>query len=347
VRACVISLALYLALASLAGAAVTTDTFTVKATTHPAVHRGGDREGGETIADAVVIPSLPFDDTGSTCDNIDDYDEVCPYVGSTSPDVVYVFTPSVDMFVDIQTCNSGYDTKLYVYENAYTPGAPYACNDDNDACPGPLYRSWIRNLELSAGDSYYIVVDGYGGDCGDYELHVLGVDPPLVCEPTCPGDALTEGEPTCHDGYVDEYNGGCNSDPPAFQALPPDPVVTVCGESGVYDGLTVRDTDWYEIELDGDREVTLTMCADFPALFGFVDASLGCSAPNLYDHTFADPYVESSLTTLLSAGTWWVFVAPADWGSYPCGVRYVLTVEGITVSPVAELSWTTLKAMYR
>ena len=41
-------------------------------------------EGGETIADAVEVP-FPFTDTGATCDNIDDYDEVCPYADSNSP----------------------------------------------------------------------------------------------------------------------------------------------------------------------------------------------------------------------------------------------------------------------
>ncbi len=33
-----------------------------------------DREGGETLETAVPIPSLPFVDSGATCDNADDYD---------------------------------------------------------------------------------------------------------------------------------------------------------------------------------------------------------------------------------------------------------------------------------
>lgn len=32
------------------------------------------REGGETLETAVPIPSLPFVDSGTTCDNADDYD---------------------------------------------------------------------------------------------------------------------------------------------------------------------------------------------------------------------------------------------------------------------------------
>jgi hypothetical protein len=48
------------------------------------------REGGENLDSAVPEPGLPFTDTGATCDNFNDYDEVCPFTGSTSPDVVYV-----------------------------------------------------------------------------------------------------------------------------------------------------------------------------------------------------------------------------------------------------------------
>jgi hypothetical protein len=51
------------------------------------------REGGETIADAWVIYALPFNDTGNTSDNVNDYDEICPFSGSTSPDVVYAYEP--------------------------------------------------------------------------------------------------------------------------------------------------------------------------------------------------------------------------------------------------------------
>ena len=55
------------------------------------------RQGGDTIADATVIPSLPYYDTGTTVGYTDDYDFVCPYEGLISPDVVYAFTPTVDL----------------------------------------------------------------------------------------------------------------------------------------------------------------------------------------------------------------------------------------------------------
>ena len=90
---------LVLVLSSIAGGAGAADlgaTPAPKSDAHVLAHPASDRSGGETIADAVPIGSLPFSDTGATCDNVDDYDEACPY-GSTSPDVVYAFTPAADM----------------------------------------------------------------------------------------------------------------------------------------------------------------------------------------------------------------------------------------------------------
>jgi hypothetical protein len=56
-------------------------SFTAKATVPldalPEASAG--REGGDTIETAVPIASLPFTDTGNTCDFSHDYGEMCPY----------------------------------------------------------------------------------------------------------------------------------------------------------------------------------------------------------------------------------------------------------------------------
>jgi hypothetical protein len=128
-------------------------------------------QGGDNIGSATVIPSLPYHDTGTTSGYTDDYDEVCPYTGSTSPDVVYSFTAPADAIVDITLCNgSAYDTKLYIYENSYTPGSPYACNDDE--CPG--WVSELLGVPMTGGNTYFIVIDGYGGSYGSYVLDITG-----------------------------------------------------------------------------------------------------------------------------------------------------------------------------
>ena len=53
-----------------------------------------------------------------------------------------------------------------------------------------------------------MIVDGYGGDCGDYVINIETFEP---CVVDCPAGAELEGEPALVDGYADEFNGGCNS----------------------------------------------------------------------------------------------------------------------------------------
>ncbi len=129
------------------------------------------RVEGETIETPFIIDYLPFAGTGDTCPFLHDYDEACPYDGSTSPDVVYSYYCQYSCTVVIDLCASQYDTKVYVYENEQTPGSPLACNDDYPGCGPNGYRSWIM-AEFAAGNTYYIVVDGYAGDCGVYELYI-------------------------------------------------------------------------------------------------------------------------------------------------------------------------------
>ena len=129
-----------------------------------------DRDGGETIADAVLFTDLPFNDVGATCDNIDDYDETCPYTGSTSPDVVYSYTHYYDDNLTVDLCGSLYDTKTYVYDSSLNL---VACNDDFyfDSICG-VYVSYIELLEVTGGETYYFVVDGYGGNVGSFDINV-------------------------------------------------------------------------------------------------------------------------------------------------------------------------------
>ncbi len=132
------------------------------------VHNPVPQVGGEDIGTAALIPVLPYSDGGNTCGYLNDYDEACPYTGSTSPDVVYAYMPGVPEALDIALCTSLYDTKLYVYEN--DPFTLVACNDD--ACGDDGFKSELVGVPVIPGNTYYIVVDGYGGDCGDYNLTV-------------------------------------------------------------------------------------------------------------------------------------------------------------------------------
>jgi len=153
----------------------------------PALFHGtpsSTRQGGDDIENATVITELG-QLTGTTAGYTDTYDEVCPYVGGGATDVVYSFTPAADVAVNMTTCYSSFDTKFYVYENtagnlATTITGADACSDDNyppgvDDCT--TWTSYIEGVWMTAGNTYYVVMDGYGASQGDYVIDVEEYNP--------------------------------------------------------------------------------------------------------------------------------------------------------------------------
>jgi hypothetical protein len=312
---------------------------------HGIVPPAGHLQGGDTIETAVVIEDLPYYTTGTTAGYNHDYDEACPYGGSLSPDVVYQWTADFSGPVDIVLCESNYDTKVYVYENEYTPGIPYACNDDNGDCAGPLYRSWIPYMEVAEGNTYYVVVDGYGNDFGDYLFSMFETPFAIGCEPTCPPGAFVENEPDCHDGYVDETNSGCGGFPPVWQVTGLN--TSICGTSGNYDDNYYRDMDWFEFTLDESKSVEITLCADFPVRFWLLDGSGGCEdATVLLSDAIPADYLLMSWADL-EPGTWWFVVSVDGWFDIPCGSPYVASLFEYGYTPAEDVSWGSVKALYR
>jgi hypothetical protein len=279
---------------------------------------------GDTCASAQVVASVPFNGTGDTCICNNDYDETCPYSGSTSPDLVYSYTPAADECVNITLCNgSAYDTKLYVYEN--TCPSLIACNDDS--CPG--YVSELTNVNLIGGNTYYIVIDGYGGACGNYVIDIAPCPPP--CDVTCaPGDT-PENEANC--GIPDDpINGGCNTDP----VNPPTSPVA-CGQeycgTGAFDG-SLRDTDWYEITIASSTRFTWTVNGEFDSLMGLIETSPAGSADCADGTGYINPagfpidcIPGSVITECLPAGTYRFFVAPIFGDLVTCGKEYTARLD--------------------
>ena len=143
---------------------------------------GGGGTEGDKMENPFIVTGLPFSASGTTVGFEDDYDEVCPYTGSTSPDVVYMMTSSGGTY-DITLCDdSQYDTKVYVLdvngdviESDPTGGQTtygIACNDDEcTTAAGVNWVSQLVGLPLDAG-LFYVVIDGYSGDSGDYTLDI-------------------------------------------------------------------------------------------------------------------------------------------------------------------------------
>ena len=311
------------------------------------VDRG--RQGGDTIYDALVITSWPFADSGTTAGYVNDYDESCPYTGSTSPDVVYTYTATATFPVRIDLCGSSYDTKVYVYDVALNL---IACNDDyytGDPCG--QYVSLLET-EFLVGTTYYIVIDGYGGDFGDYQLDMYGYMDP--CYEEFPDN---EGEPALSDGYVDSYNGGCESAPPhPVQPIAGDGdgFAFVSGRTGWYEvgGEPRVDTDWFLLTMGGEGAIEIETCClnnSYVEEIGPQD----CDDWGVVQSVLSIYWVETQMTITGYApgASIWLRVRPADpeppgWADDVYG--YNLWIHGLA-QPVATeaTSWSAVKASYR
>ncbi|MFH1747847.1 MAG: hypothetical protein ABIG44_12500 [Planctomycetota bacterium] len=156
-----------------------------------------DRQGGDTCENALPIFDLPCVVYGTTVGYTNDYDEVCPYQGSTAPDVVYSYTAYYNAFTNISLCLdvTNYDSKLYIYEDECTPGTAIACNDD--ACSSPYFAQYVSEIShfwFLEGHTYYIVVDGYGTSAGEYQLNIdeIMLPPPGACCNDATGECVDD-----------------------------------------------------------------------------------------------------------------------------------------------------------
>jgi hypothetical protein len=129
-------------------------------------------EGGDTCADAVELP-LPSGErgtvvvTGTTEPAGDDFLPSCEAIDSS--DVVYTFTLAAPALARIDLVGGRIepriqDTILALKQDC--AGDDIACN--NDISEGVYSHSYIE-IDLSAG-TYFIIVDGFDGLAGDYNL---------------------------------------------------------------------------------------------------------------------------------------------------------------------------------
>ena len=140
---------------------------------------GGDQENiiawGEPIGNIgcgdFAIDALPFSHQGNNSGMGDDW----PVAGSQGEDVAYTLNVSEATTFDFTLCseNTDYDTKLEIFTNGQdclTPTSTGNYNDDFTCEVDGLFSS-LMGVTLQPGQ-YYVVVDGYGGAIGNYELSV-------------------------------------------------------------------------------------------------------------------------------------------------------------------------------
>lgn len=87
--------------------------------------------------------------------------------GMLAPEAVYIWKPAVSGIWTVSTDGSAFDTLLYV-RVASCSGAELSCADSkNSASSGERLQ-----LDVTAGETYYIVVDGWSSEAGRYQLSI-------------------------------------------------------------------------------------------------------------------------------------------------------------------------------
>ena len=294
------------------------------------------RQGGDTFADAVAVAIPVLNQTGTTVGYTDDYDEVCPYDGSTSPDVVYRFTMTTGYRLIIDLYGSMYDTKVYAYDEDFEL---LGCNDDEH----PDYTSRLE-VNCLPGE-IYVVIDGYGGDAGEYLLNIDTIGWPIVY---CPDDGVEEGEPELVDDYVDAFNGGCDS-LDLIGAAPMLPLTgpTFCGQSGVFlrDGLETVDSDWFVLTLPASGALTMGLRAQF---FTTIEA-LGptdCGTATVHQSVDFGPFMVSTISLAGEPGeSVWLRVVPTTDNLILTSWLYVFDLPDVV--SVQQRSWSEIKSLYQ
>ncbi len=139
---------------------------------------------------------------------------------------------------------------------------------------------------------------------------------------------ILEGEPDCGDDYVDNYNGGCNSDPEVFSNI--DDGDMILGTSGTFEVGTsdTRDTDWYEYIATGNEQIEFTAYAEFSAKIYIIDGTEGCD--NLFlegvdSSLVANDTIQVALT--VDPGTYWMWIGPTEFSGWPCPQEYTIWFE--------------------
>lgn len=99
----------------------------------------------------------------------------------------YAFTPVVDAFLSLWSCGSQVDTRLFLHTGAC--GTLALVDSDDDGCPEgyPPGSSFLANVPVTAGTTYYIEWDDrYSADGFDWQLQLHGC--PIAVPVITPGE---------------------------------------------------------------------------------------------------------------------------------------------------------------
>jgi hypothetical protein len=126
-----------------------------------------------TCSAPIILPAAGGAFTGTTS-GTSALAGTCATSGN-SPEKVFKWVPSKSGTATIQTCGgTSFDTVLYMRTGTCASGAQIACNNNTAGCAtgaGSGKGSKITR-SVTAGTTYYLVVDGYNASAGTFTLSV-------------------------------------------------------------------------------------------------------------------------------------------------------------------------------
>ena len=275
---------------------------------HPSRGRNPLDQGNDNCP-ATVIASLPYEDSGTTVGRANNFTPPpeCVLAGSTAPDVIYQFTATVNGPLWISVL-AGYNSVLYVRYGGACPG------DNASACADlDLDNNSFVSVNMSAGTTYYIIVDGVGTSAGTYTLRAN-----TVCSLNCQSGTIPEcTEIPGPDHGLSDCDGGCWNDYGTvrpFQTIVPG--ATVCGRTFFSSGSGFDDYDWYEFEIAQACTVRWTVRSEWPLLIGM--EGTGCNGFAIGAYTV--PCFSTEVHAFLPAGTYRAGVTPGGSLVEPAGI---------------------------
>jgi hypothetical protein len=276
------------------------------------------RATGDDCDDPIVITGFPFTDVNTTCGRGNNYEETCLGLYDGGEDIVYQFTLTDAADVDISLSTTSTYTGLLV-----TAECPIGSNCVDYVTGSSGNKSLI--VSLNPG-TYFIMVDTWPTPNCITEF-TLDIEIPVQCALECPPDAIAEGEVCLEDEAIDDFNGGCNSEPAVFSPISNGDVICGTASTFSFDGLNYRDTDWYEIVLDEPKTITWSVTAEFPSLAFIVDGTNGCDQQLTVGSALADPCETATVTATVPPGTYWMIALPSVFEGYPCGTSNTYIAE--------------------
>ncbi len=226
--------------------------------------------------------------TGNTSSLCADYEGTCS--ASPAADAVYVVQPDVDgtMNVDLGGKSAtAYDAVLYVRSACTASDVEVGCNDSYE--PGADKVA----VNVAAGKSYYIFVDGYYGNMGPYRVNVS--IKPAIC-----GNKVVEGTEECDDGNAVDGDGctsTCKKEPtPPYDTCPGVEIPLTGSGTSLRTGTVSGATTSLASEYTGNASCSATYAREAvfwvkPNVSGAVTVDLGGSTATAFDSVL---YVRSS-----------------------------------------------------